>query len=226
MPRSCLGQSIVAGIVHACHLNTSRIGELALQVRVDALQSHIRQRCCAKDVLRPCHTHGRVQPIGATESHQHIFQWANVPSIQQHVRFVDDQRCNVGEHCNMFRFETQRSNGGRGTDDQIDWCIVAAQGQGVTKRFEIQWICQTSWHDSESHNGVGVNIFLIAARVLWKLRSRSPQHRFVPSTQGKRHTQHLLHQLFVGYQDDCPGVIVRQTLPTLFLFQDIIQNWQ
>jgi len=47
-----------------------------------------------------------VQMIGPFESHQDIFQWIQVATIQQHIGFINHDGGNIGKQINVFGIDT------------------------------------------------------------------------------------------------------------------------
>mmetsp|Transcript_27590 Transcript_27590/g.60750 ORF Transcript_27590/g.60750 Transcript_27590/m.60750 type:complete len:215 (-) Transcript_27590:1411-2055(-) len=88
VPLGGLGQSVVLGVVHVPRFDSFGIGKPFLQIGIDALQSHVRKRGRAKDVLGLLN--GLIivgigiwidQPVGPTEPNQDVFQRPNVSAV-------------------------------------------------------------------------------------------------------------------------------------------------
>mmetsp|Transcript_10562 Transcript_10562/g.19351 ORF Transcript_10562/g.19351 Transcript_10562/m.19351 type:complete len:251 (-) Transcript_10562:122-874(-) len=154
VPLSCLCQSVMFGIVHIFRLDSARIGKLPLEVRIDALQSHIWQSRRTKDMLClfVAVTKIRLQSIRSSKTHQDIFESPDVTTIEEHVRFVHNQGSNICKQINVFGFESEWAECRGSSNDNIYRRFASTQPHRISKGFKIEWLIDTARHDGHSHN--------------------------------------------------------------------------
>mmetsp|Transcript_24554 Transcript_24554/g.68920 ORF Transcript_24554/g.68920 Transcript_24554/m.68920 type:complete len:225 (-) Transcript_24554:550-1224(-) len=169
-----------------------------------------------------------IQSIGATESHQHVFQLPDVSTVQQHVRLVNDERPDVGEHVDMLRLERERSDVGRCCDDQIHRRLVAAQRDSVTEWLEVQGFRHATGHDGDAHDFIVPHILLFDD--ISDLQATCPPNDSLFATTAQRHghPKHLLHEFLVGDENDRSRVVVGSfaTVAVFLALDDIIDERQ